>query len=331
MILIPSYKKIASTDELFFRCEVGMQKIEQCSCCPHNCRKNRKVGEYGICNSGYLPIVSSYSPHFGEEPVISGNRGAGNIFFGNCNLQCIYCQNYEISQNWRNEKENEVSFERLADIMIELQEKGCHNIGLVFPTHFSSAILKAIFMAEKKGLSLPFIYNSNGYDSVEILKLYEDVIDIYLPDFKYGNNNYAVKYSYADDYFDYAKKAIKEMFRQLGDELVYDGDIIIRGLIIRHLVLPNGLADSEKIFRFISEELSPKIHLSLMSQYFPTHNADKEILLNRKLYEAEYERTIELMHRCGLENGWIQDMDSWDYYKPLFNDDRKKPFGNISI
>lgn len=273
-----------------------------------------------------MPIVSSYSPHYGEEPVISGSRGAGNIFFGNCNLRCIYCQNYEISQNWNYEKVNEITVERLAEIMIELEEKGCHNIGLVSPTHFSSAILKAIYFAEKKGLSIPIIYNSNGYDSVEILKLYEDVIDIYLPDFKYGNNEYAMKYSFAENYFNFAKNAIKEMYKQVGEKLIYKDNVIVRGLIIRHLVLPNGLADSEKIFKFIAEELSPKIHISLMSQYYPANQSYKEILLDRKIYQREYEKAIDLLDKYGLVNGWIQELESSDYYRPSFNENRQNPF-----
>ncbi|MEG8947719.1 radical SAM protein [Rosettibacter firmus] len=276
--------------------------------------------------SGYLPIVSSFTPHYGEEPGLSGTRGAGNIFFGNCNLRCIFCQNYEISQNWRNEIKHEVSHERLAEIMLRLQSMNCHNIGLVSPTHFSATILKSIYIAAERGLQLPIIYNTNGYDSVEILKLYDGVIDIYLPDFKYGNDEYAKKYSLADNYFEITKAAIKEMFRQVGDELIYENNVVVRGLIIRHLVLPNGLAESEKVFKFIAEELSPKVHISLMSQYYPANKAYKEILLNRTIREIEYERTLELMDKYGLHNGWIQELDSFHNYRPHFLEDRENPF-----
>lgn len=322
----PSYIKLYNSGELKERAEQVYKTLEACNSCPNACKTNRLKEEYGICASGYLPVVSSYTAHHGEEPVLSGNRGAGNIFFGNCNLKCIYCQNYEISQNWKVENHHEVSYERLADIMIELQERNCHNIGLVSPTHFSAVILKSIYLAVEKGLKLPIIYNTNSYDSVEMLKLYDGVIDIYLPDFKYGDNENAKKYSNAENYLEHTKRALIEMFRQVGDELIFDGNIIVRGLIIRHLILPNGLADTEKIFRFIAEELSPKVHISLMSQYYPTSNAYRDILLDRKLRKSEYEKAIEWLDRYGLQNGWIQEMESNEYYRPYFKESRKNPF-----
>jgi len=328
MKFIPSYIKLLKSGELEQRAEEALNILKSCKSCPRNCEVNRFENEYGFCMSGYLPIVSSYTPHFGEEPVLSGTRGAGNIFFGNCNLRCIYCQNFEISQNWKNERKHEVTHEHLAEIMLKLQQMGCHNIGLVSPTHFSATILKSILIAAQDGLNLPIIYNTNGYDSVEILKLYDGVIDIYLPDFKYGNDQYARKYSFVDDYFEKTKAAIKEMFRQVGDELVYDGNVVVRGLIIRHLVLPNGLAESEKVFQFIAEELSPNVHISLMSQYYPTNKAHKEILLSRTIRESEYERTLELMDKYGLHNGWIQEMDSYEHYRPKFWESRDNPFNN---
>ena len=285
----------------------------------------------GTCQSGDQPIVSSYTLHFGEEPVLSGTNGAGNIFFGNCNLRCDYCQNFEISQNPAEEKLNEVSVERLAEIMLELQNKNCHNIGLVSPTHFAVPSLKSIRLAIVNGLNLPIIYNSNGYDSVEVLKLYKDVVDIYLPDFKYGNNDYGRLYSKAPDYFDKAKLAIKEMYDQVGSELVYENGVVVRGLIIRHLVLPNGLSESEEVFKFISRELDPKIHISVMAQYYPTNRASKNILLNRKISETEYVRVLALLEKYGLENGWVQEMDSHEFYRPNFDDDREDPFGNKKI
>lgn len=326
MSFIPSYISLYNSGELRKRAESALNKLNSCDCCPHNCKVNRKSGEFGICASGYLPIVSSYTPHHGEEPVLSGRFGAGNIFFGNCNLKCIYCQNYEISQNWNVERNNEVTHERLAEIMLELQKRSCHNIGLVSPTHFSATIIQSIYLAVTKGLKLPIIYNTNGYDSVEMLKLYDGIIDIYLPDFKYGDNEYAKKYSNAENYFEHTKEAIREMYLQVGDQLIYDGDVVVRGLIIRHLVLPNGLAESERIFRFIAEELSPKVHISLMSQYYPTNKAYKEILLDRKLRISEYEKAIDLLDKYGLVNGWIQEMESNEYYRPHFNENRIEPF-----
>jgi putative pyruvate formate lyase activating enzyme len=326
-----SYLKLLESDELKLRATNALQFMNKCKCCPRNCGINRNNNEYGFCNSGNLPIVSSFTQHHGEEPVLSGSKGAGNIFFGNCNLKCIYCQNFEISQNYKNEIAHEVSHERLAEIMLELQTRGCHNIGLVSPTHFSGTILKSIYLAAKNGLNLPIIYNSNGYDSVEILKLYDGVIDIYLPDFKYGTDEYAKKYSCAENYFESTKAVIKEMFRQVGPELIYDGDVIVRGLIIRHLVLPNNLAESENIFKFIGEELSTEVHISLMSQYYPTNKAEEEILLDRKIHLSEYEKVLELMDKYNLQNGWIQEIESAENYRPSFETNRNDPFRNSSI
>ena len=326
MKIIPSYIKLLRSGELYKRAEKAYQNLSSCTSCPRDCNVDRINGEYGICTSGHLPIVSSYTPHFGEEPVLSGTKGAGNIFFGNCNLKCIYCQNFEISQNPIAEKHHEVTHDRLAEIMIELQNKECHNIGLVSPTHFSATILKSVYIAAKKGLKIPIIYNTNGYDSVEILKLYEGVADIYLPDFKYGNSEYAKKYSLVDNYFEKTKEALKEMYRQVGTELVYDGDVVVRGMIIRHLILPNDLSETENVFKFIAEELSPNIHISLMSQYYPTNKAYKEILLDRNLRSTEYENVVKLLDKYGLHNGWTQEMESSNNYRPNFYEDRLNPF-----
>ncbi|MCK9212009.1 MAG: radical SAM protein [Ignavibacteriaceae bacterium] len=323
---IPSYIKLNASGFLLERAQKAEEILKACTSCPKNCLTDRTVNELGKCLSGYLPIVSSYTAHFGEEPVLSGSNGAGNIFFGNCNLRCIFCQNSEISQNWKEEKLNEVSSERLAEIMLELQNRNCHNIGLVSPTHFSAQILKSIYLAAQKGLRLPIIYNTNGYDSVEMLKLYKDVADIYLPDFKYGNSEYGKQLSKVDNYFEQAKLAVKEMYEQVGDELVYQGDIVVRGLIIRHLVLPNDLSESEKVFAFITKELSPKIHISVMSQYFPSNKAEKEILINRTIRASEYERVLDLLDKYNLKNGWTQEFESEKFYRPEFRKNRIQPF-----
>lgn len=328
MNFIPSYIKLLHSGELEKIAEKAYRNLISCTSCPRDCNVNRINGDLGICTSGHLPIVSSYTSHFGEEPVLSGVYGAGNIFFGNCNLKCIFCQNFEISQNPKIERSNEVTHERLAEIMIELQNNNCHNIGLVSPTHFSATILKSIFIAAQKGLHLPIIYNTNGYDSVEMLKLYDGVADIYLPDFKYGNSEYAKKYSLVDNYFEKTKEALKEMFRQVGDELVYENGIVVRGLIIRHLILPNDLSETEKVFKFIAEELSPNIHISLMSQYYPTNKSYKDILIDRTIRSSEYVRALELLDKYGLHNGWIQEMESTGNYRPHFNEDRINPFKN---
>jgi putative pyruvate formate lyase activating enzyme len=328
MSFIPSYLNFECKDELQKRANKAKQLLTSCSCCPRCCKADRTLNKYGYCQSGALPIVSSFTTHYGEEPVLSGKNGAGNIFFGNCNLKCIFCQNHEISQNWKEERNHEITPEKLAEIMIELQLKNCHNIGLVSPTHFTPQILEALYIASSKGLNIPIIYNSNGYDSVEILKLFDGVIDIYLPDLKYGNNQYAKMYSDAIDYFDIAKTAIKEMFNQVGPELVYDDGVVVRGLIIRHLVLPNDLSETERVFEFIATELSPEVHISLMSQYFPTHKAHSEILLNRTIRNSEYEKALSLLEKYDLKNGWIQEMDSYDNYRPDFRNNRENPFAN---
>jgi putative pyruvate formate lyase activating enzyme len=329
MAFTPSYKKI-SEDDFARRLTLSDKIIKKCTSCPRNCLVDRTNEELGTCQSRDLPIVSSFTTHFGEEPDLSGTRGAGNIFFGNCNLRCDYCQNFVISQNPKAEIKNEVSVERLAEIMIELQNMNCHNIGLVSPTHFAVPILKSIRMASDKGLTLPIIYNTNGYDSIEILKLYKDVIDIYLPDFKYGNNDYGRRFSKIPDYYDKTKLAIQEMYEQVGCELVYENGVVVRGLIIRHLVLPNGLAESEEVFKSI-RELDPKIHISLMAQYYPTNRSEKNILLNRTVRHSEFTRVTELLDKYGLENGWVQEMESHDFYRPNFVDDREDPFGNKKL
>ena len=330
MSFAPSYKKISEKD-FAERLHQANEILKNCTSCPRNCLVDRTNGELGTCQSRDLPILSSYTPHFCEEPVLSGTNGAGNIFFGNCNLSCDFCQNFEISQRPKTEIKNEVSLEQLAEIMIELQNMNCHNIGLVSPTHFGVPILKSIKLATEKGLNLPIIYNSNGYDSVEILKLYKDVIDIYLPDFKYGNNNYGRRLSKIPDYFDKCKLAIKEMYEQVGSELVYENGVVVRGLIIRHLVLPNGLSETEEVFKFISRELDPKIPLSVMSQYYPTNRASRNILIDRKISQLEYDRVLDLLDKYELENGWIQEMESNDFYRPNFDEDRKDPFGNKKL
>lgn len=327
MNFVTSYKKI-SDKEFLDRVSKAEEILKNCTGCPRNCEVDRTSGEMGTCQSGSNPIVSSYTLHFGEEPVLSGIKGAGNVFFGNCNLRCVYCQNFVISQNPKVEKTHEISVDRLVEIMLELQNKRSHNIGLVSPTHFAVPILKSIMIASQKGLQLPIIYNTNGYDSLEILNLYKDVIDIYLPDFKYGNNDNGRVYSKVNDYFDKARAAIKEMYNQVGSELVYKKGVAVRGLIIRHLILPNDLAETEKVFQFISDELDNKVHISLMSQYYPANRSNRHILINRTINRQEYLRAIDLLHKYNLENGWIQELESNSFYCPAFEKSRKDPFGN---
>ncbi|MBU1101241.1 MAG: radical SAM protein [Bacteroidetes bacterium] len=322
----PGYIELLNSGEFDKRIDAAEKILISCTCCPRECKINRLDGEIGICNSSALPIVSSYSKHFGEEPVISGINGAGNIFFGNCNLKCIYCQNHLISQNHNSEQEHEISIERLAEIMIELQNQNCHNIGLVSPTHFTVPILKAIKLAAENGLCLPIIFNSNGYDSVELLKFLEGIIDIYLPDFKYGNNEQGIQFSEVNNYFDKTKLALLEMFRQMGSNLIIENDIVVRGLIIRHLILPYGLSESESVFEFIANKLSENVHISLMAQYYPANNANSFEQLNRSISVEEYKHALDLLEKFSLDNGWIQDLESNYCYRPYFEVDRTNPF-----
>ncbi len=330
-MFVPSYIKLYESGELERRVEILDEMLSLCNICPLDCQADRKEGEIARCYSRYLPIVSSYCPHFGEEPPLVGNNGAGNIFFGNCNLRCVYCQNYQISQNYKTEIKNEVSFEYLAEIMLELQNKGCHNIGLVSPTHFVPQTVKALYIAIQKGLNLPLVYNTNGYDSVDVLRLLDGVVDIYLPDLKYSYDSDGYNYSKVKEYPKFARLAIKEMHRQVGSELVMDDDgLLKRGLLIRHLVLPNDIAGSEETLRWISEELGKDISLSVMSQYYPTNKAESITLLDRHVRESEYERVLALLDKFGLENGWMQNFESKDYYKPDFAD-RAEPFPEHSV
>src|SRR5712671_213089 len=237
-----SYLQLLRTGELSRRVASLEALLERCTVCPRDCLNNRLKDEVAACYSGRLPIVSSYTAHFGEEPALVGTRGAGNIFFGNCNLRCVYCQNYQISQTHKEQIKNQITHERLAEMMLELQARGCHNINFVSPTHFAPQVARAILIAAEKGLRLPIVYNTNAYDSVEVLQLLDGIVDVYLPDLKYSGNDEGFLYSKVRSYASVSRAAIAEMFRQTGDELVYEKDgLLKRGLVIRLLVLPNDI------------------------------------------------------------------------------------------
>ncbi|MBI4379006.1 MAG: radical SAM protein [Nitrospinae bacterium] len=325
---IPGYLNLFKTGELHERAVKLDSILSNCTLCPRNCKINRKDGETGFCRSGYLPIVFSYSVHHGEEPVISGTKGSGTIFFGNCNLRCIFCQNYQISQPEKSRRDKEISFESLAEIMIELQSKGCHNINLVSPSHFTAQIVKTVEIAAQRGLKIPLVYNTNGYDSLETLKPLDGIIDIYLPDIKYSDDMRSFECSGAKDYVKHSRASILEMKRQAGNLEVDDNGIAIKGLIIRHLVLPNGLAGSKESLNFISENIGRETFLSLMWQYFPTYRAGENTLLSRPVTDSEYERVLDWFDIFGLENGWVQEYSSRDYYRPDFYKDT--PFEMIN-
>jgi len=296
--MYPSYLNLSKKD-LNQRIEKLFKILERCEICPRKCQVNRQKVEKGFCQLGYLPMVSAYHPHFGEESVLVGSHGSGAIFLTSCNLACAYCQNYEISQLRIGE---EVSFERLVETMIELQNLGCHNINLVTPTPQVPQIVKALSLAIEKGLKLPLVYNSNAYDLVETLKLLDGIIDIYMPDAKYSDNKIALKYSNAPNYFEIIKKTIKEMHRQVGDLIINDEGIAVKGLLVRHLILPNNLAGTKKIFEFLAKEISKKSFVNILSQYYPCWKAEEFPEINRRTTKKELEEAINYAEKLGLSN-----------------------------
>ena len=282
-----------------------MQKmIENCTICPHKCGINR-TKQIGRCKSTDKIKIALYSTHNFEEPCISGDNGSGTIFFSNCNMNCIYCQNYEISQQG---KGREISIEELADIMIEQQEKGVENINLVTPTSYVLHIIEAIKIAKNKGLQIPIVYNTNGYENIETLKLLRGYIDIYLPDLKYYYNELGQKYSNVNDYFETATQAIKEMYKQVGAPKLNEDGIMQKGLMVRHLVLPNNIENSKQILKWIKENIDNNVYISIMAQYFPTYKAQNVDELNRKLTQAEYDEIENYLYNLDIENGYIQEL-----------------------
>lgn len=329
----PGYLTLLRTGEFERRVEALEAMLRSCNVCPKDCGNDRLNDEIAACYSGRLPIVSSYTPHFGEEPCLSGTGGAGNIFFGNCNLRCVYCQNYQISQTWREQKKNEVTHERLAEMMLELQDRGCHNIGFVSPTHFAPQMARAILIAARQGLRLPIVYNTNAYDSVEVLRLLDGIVDVYLPDLKYADSDAGFQYSKVRDYTLHARAAIKEMHRQMGESLVFDDERLLkRGLLIRLLVLPNDIAGIEENLRWIRDELGPRTAVSLMAQYYATNKAatdERYILLSRRISEGEWFEAVSLLEDLGMEEGFMQEYESASYYyRPDFTD-AESPFRDV--
>ncbi len=294
-------------------------RLASCDICPRDCLVNRLRNELGYCHSGRLPIVSAVCAHHGEEPSISGMRGSGTVFFGNCNMRCVYCQNYQISQNWSKQKSKETECRTLAEEMLHLQDElGCHNINFVSPSHFVPQLLRSVVQAVPMGLRVPVVYNSSGYDSVATLKELEGVISIYLPDLRYASDRWARKFSHGPDYVGRARQAIREMYRQVGDLEVDESGLAQKGLIVRHLILPNDLAGSEESLTWLVRELSPRVTVSIMSQYMPTHRATRIPLLARKITVEEHEKVLRLLNDLGVENGWVQELGSAEEYLPDF-------------
>ena len=278
--------------------------LKNCTICPHNCGidRNKYVGR---CKSNSKVKIALYSIHNFEEPCISGEHGSGTIFFSNCNMNCIYCQNYEISQLGRGK---EISNEELAEIMLKQQEKGVENINLVTPTSYTLNIIEAIKIAKNKGLKIPIVYNTNGYEKVETLKLLKGYIDIYLPDFKYAENELGKKYSKVDNYFEITTKALKEMYEQVGTPKLDENGIMKKGIMIRHLVLPNNIENSKKVLKWIKNNFENKVYVSIMAQYFPTYKAKETNDINRKLTKEEYSEIETYLYDLDLENGYIQEL-----------------------
>ena len=317
----PNYLRLAASGELHRRAARARAMRTPCRVCPRVCGVDRLGGELGFCRTGARARFSHAGPHFGEEPPLRGKGGAGAVFFAGCNLACRFYQNHQISQA---DAGREVTPRELADVFLRLQREGCANLDLVSPTHVAPQILDSLALAAGDGLRLPIVYNSGGYDSIETLRLFDGVVDVYLPDAKYDDDGTARRLSDGVGYVEVNQAALREMFRQVGP-LKTDADgAAVRGLIVRHLVLPNGLAGTEKVQRFIADELDPATPVSLMAQYAPRHRADETPELRRPLTPDEYEAALEAFDKAGLETGFIQELDAHQDGLPDFG--RAKPF-----
>lgn len=283
-----------------------MEKLQTCTLCPINCGTNR-TKQKGSCGASDKLIVSKAFLHQWEEPCISGSKGSGTIFFSGCNLHCVFCQNHNISQACFGK---EITTLRLAEIMLELELQGAYNINLVTPTPYVHHIIEAVSIAKQKGLNLPIVYNTNSYDAIETIEMLKGTVDIYLPDIKYMNNKYALKYSKVPHYFDYASEAIKAMINQVGFPSFDENGIMKKGVLIRHMIMPDMLEDSKNILRWIKDELGMSAYVSLMCQYTPMYKAHQYEEINRKLDDWEYEYIIAFFFKLGLENGFVQDYSS---------------------
>lgn len=292
-----NYRHLLDSGELVNRVKEAYSRLACCDLCAHACGVDRLSGELGNCQTGEKARLSSFGPHMGEEDPLRGYRGSGTIFFTRCNLRCQYCQNYDISQS---DAGNLIEPEDLAEIMLELQEYGCHNINFVSPSHVIPQILAGVLIAAQAGLLLPLVFNTGGYDSLQSLNLLSGVIDIYMPDMKYADPEIAQRYSRIPDYPRVNQAAVIEMHRQVGDLLLDSNGIAIRGLLVRHLVLPNGLAGTDQVVRFLSEKISPLTYLNLMDQYRPSYQAHRYPELNRPISREEYQAAIHMAKAAGL-------------------------------
>lgn len=292
------------------------EKLIECNICPNNCKVNRVEGKLGVCKANSNLKIALASLHYFEEPCISGEKGSGTVFFSNCNMKCKFCQNYKISAQ---SKGKEISIEELAQNFLKLQEQGANNINLVTPTIYAYQIIEAIKIAKIKGLKIPIIYNSNGYESLETLKALKGYIDVYLPDFKYYYDDIAFKYSGVKNYFKYATEAIKEMCNQVGEPKFDENGIIKKGVIIRHLVLPNNIENSKQVLKWLKNNIDERIYISIMAQYFPCYKAKEIEELSRKLTKEEYEEIENFVYELDIKNGYMQELgEHEEEYVPDF-------------
>lgn len=316
----PGYVALYESGEMEQRARMLAARLASCHICPRECGVNRLEGETGFCHSAHQPIVSSFCAHHGEEPVLSGSRGSGTVFFGNCNMRCVYCQNHQISQDYKAQRCREVDSHILAERLLYLQDElGCHNINFVSPSHFVPQLVQAVLVAVPMGLRLPLVYNTSSYDSVQSLRELDGIISVYLADLRYASNKWGRQFSRVSDYVERSRAAIEEMYRQVGNLVVDNDGIAQKGLIVRHLILPNGLAGSGDSLGWLAREVSPGVTVSIMSQYFPAHRAPRFPPLARKIAPAEYAEVTGLIDRLGIVNGWVQEMDAAESYLPDFS------------
>lgn len=301
MAFIPSYIALFEKGELNQRIQLLKEFLKECRLCPRECRVNRLNGEVGYCKAPSEIMVSSAFPHFGEEPPLVGYHGSGTIFLTHCNLRCVFCQNYDISHLGRGEQ---ITSSEIAKAMVKLQEMGCHNINFVTPTHYAPQIVASLPEAIEMGLSLPIVYNCSGYESIEVIRLLDGVIDIYMPDAKYMEEKFSKQFSNAPDYPEVIKKVLKEMYRQVGDLKTNSKRIAERGLLIRHLVMPGGVASSEAVLKFIAEEISPHSYVNIMDQYRPEYRAYEYSEISRRITHKEYLEAIQIAKRFHLYRGF---------------------------
>lgn len=317
------WRDLLESNELDARLQILKGLMSPCRLCPRACSADRLSGERGYCGASILPAVVNACAHRGEEPFLSGTHGAGTVFFAGCSLRCCYCQNFQISNN-KVVKSFEVTPSKVAEMLLDLQAQGCHNIEFVSPTHFVPQMVEAIILAGREGLKLPVVYNSSGYDSVEVLRLLDGIVDIYLPDFKYGDNANALKFSDAPDYVETCKKAVLEMWRQVGELQLDEKERAIRGLIVRHLVLPNRKSGYRDVLNFISKEVSQRVVVSLMGQYYPSNMANAFSEIASCLTQQEYSDALEVLNACEFETVLTQELRAQECFRPDF--DKPKPF-----